>query len=195
LGHLAVKHHFCQRYILLLKAPKSRITGQQSMDRVCNMIQMIEAMKGICWSIKHPCDVYIAIGSFADMNRLPDFDDMVAHPALIVPQKIPMDEDAILPNFPNLVEAVSSEFNATPFDMAHNIPFHEIQAHVALHIWPHSIKISPNQSGPHDIPNNMFCNSQILYQKCHPSEPSSEENEASLLAMENRLFDHVCKTP
>jgi hypothetical protein len=35
----------------------------------------------------------------------------------------------------------------------------------------------------------MFCNSQILSQKC-PSEPSSEENEASLLTKENNhIFD------
>jgi hypothetical protein len=78
--------------------------------------------------------VSIAIGAFADMDRLPDFDKMVAHPALLVPQKIPVDEDAILPYFPNLVEAVPGEFNATPFVMAHNIPFHELQVHVALHI-------------------------------------------------------------
>jgi hypothetical protein len=93
-------------------------------------------------------------------------------------------EDAILPYFPNLDEAVPGEFNATPFVVVHNIPFREIQACVALHIWPHSIKISPEQSDPYDIPNNMFCNSQIISQKC-PSEPSSEENEARLLTMES----------
>jgi hypothetical protein len=32
LGHLVVKHHFHQRHIIHLKAPKARITGQQSMD-------------------------------------------------------------------------------------------------------------------------------------------------------------------
>jgi hypothetical protein len=37
------------------------------------------------------------------MDRLPDFDEMVAHPALLVLQKIPVDEDAILPYFLNLV--------------------------------------------------------------------------------------------
>jgi hypothetical protein len=36
----------------------------------------------------------------------------------------------------------------------------------------------------------MFCNSQILSQKCQ-SEPSSEENEASLLTMKNIFFDHL----
>jgi hypothetical protein len=44
-------------------------------------------------------DVSIAIGALADMDRLPDFDKMVAHPALLVPQNIPVDEDAILPYF------------------------------------------------------------------------------------------------
>jgi hypothetical protein len=35
-----------------------------------------------------------------------------------------------------------------------------------------------------------FAIPKILSQKC-PSEPSSEKNEASFLAMENRLFDHL----
>jgi hypothetical protein len=78
--------------------------------------------------------VSIEIGAFADMDRLPHFDKMVAHPALLVPQKIPVDEDAILPYFPNLLEAVTGEFNATQFFMAHNIPFHELQARVALYL-------------------------------------------------------------
>jgi hypothetical protein len=108
--------------------------------------------------------VSIAIGEFADMECLPDFDEMVAHLALLVPQKIPVDEDAILPYFPNLVEAVPGQFNATPFVMAHNIPFHELQACVALHILPHSIKLSPDRSDPYDISNDTFCNSQILSQ-------------------------------
>jgi hypothetical protein len=85
--------------------------------------------------------VSIAIGVFAHMDSLPNFDDMVVHPVLLVSQKIPVDEDAILPYFHNLVEAVTGEFNTTPFAMAHNIPFHEIQAHAALLIWPYSIKI------------------------------------------------------
>jgi hypothetical protein len=151
---------------------------------------MIENMKGIFWSIKKNGDMYITIGAFADMDRLPDFDKMVAHPVLLVPQKIPVDEDAILPYFPNLVEAVPSEFNATPFVVAHNIQFHELQACVALHVWPHSIKISPDQSDPYDIPNDMFCNSQILSQNSM-SKPTKEDYDASLLAMETRVFDHL----
>jgi hypothetical protein len=51
-------------------------------------------------------DVSIAIGAFVDMDLLPDCHKMVARLALLVPQKIPVDEDAILPYFPNLVEAV-----------------------------------------------------------------------------------------
>jgi hypothetical protein len=190
LGHPAVKRRFCQRYIFLLKAPKGRTTGQQSMDHTCNMVQMIETMKVIFWSVKKNGDVSIAIRAFADMDRLPGFDEMVAHPALLVPQKIPVDEDTILPYFPNLVEAVPGEFNATPFFMAHNILFHELQARVALHIWPHSIKLSPDQSDPYDIPNDTFCNSQILSQKFMP-KPTKEDNDASFLATENRLFDHL----
>jgi hypothetical protein len=242
----AVKHQFCQRYIILIKALKARATGQQSMDHTCNMIQIIKTMKGIFWSVKKSGDMYIAKGEFADMYRLPDFDKMVAHPVLLVLQNIPVDEDAILPYFPNLVEAAPDEFNATPFVMAHNIPFHELQACVALHIWPHSIKISPDpldedailpyfpnlveaapgefnatpfvmahnipfhelqacvalhmcphsikispdQADPYDIPNNKFCNSQILSQN-GMSEPTKENNDASLLAMENRLFDRL----
>jgi hypothetical protein len=134
--------------------------------------------------------VSIAIGAFADTDRLPDFDEMVAHPVLLEPQKIPVDEDAILPYFPNLLEAVPVEFNATPFVMTHNIPFHELQACVALHIWPHSIKLSPDQSDPYDIPRGTFCNSQILSQNCI-SKPTKEDNDASLLAMENRLLDRL----
>jgi hypothetical protein len=154
------------------------------------MIQMIKTLKGIFWSVKKNCEVSIAIGAFADMDRLPDFDEMVAHPALLVPQKIPVNEDAILPYFPNLVEAVPRNFNATPFVMAHNILFHELQDCVALHIWPHSIKLSPDQSDSYNIPNNTFCNSQILSQNCM-SKPTKEDNDASLLAMENRLFDRL----
>jgi hypothetical protein len=127
LGHPAVKSQFCHGYIFPIKAPKARATGRQSMDHTCNMIQMIETMKGIFWCIKKG-DASIDIGALADMEFLPDFDKMVAHPALRVPQKIPVDEDAILPYFPNIVEAVSSEFNATPFIMARNITFHEMQA-------------------------------------------------------------------
>jgi hypothetical protein len=153
LGHPAFKR-FCQRYILSIKAPKARATGRQSMDHTCNMIQTIETMKGIFWSIQKG-DVSIAIGAFVDMDFPPDFDKIVAHLALRIPQKIPVDEDAILPYFPNLIEAVPGEFNATPFIMAHNILFHELQARVVLYIWSHSIKISPDQSDPYDIPNDL----------------------------------------
>jgi hypothetical protein len=73
----------------------------------------------------------------------------------LVPQKIPVDKDVILPYFLNIVEAVPGEFNVTPFAMAHNIPFHELKARVALHIWPHYIKLSPAQSDPYYIPNDM----------------------------------------
>jgi hypothetical protein len=70
--------------------------------------------------------------------------------------------------------------------MAHTIPFHELQARVALHIWRHSIKISHDQSDPYDIPNDtLFYNSQKL------SKNSKEDNNTSLFAMENHLFDHL----
>jgi hypothetical protein len=98
------------------------------------------------------------------MDRLPNFDAMVAHPELLMLQKIPVDEDAILPYFTNIVEAVPGEFNAKSFVMAHSIPFHELQACVALHIWSYSIKIPPDQLDPYNIPNNTFCYSQILSQ-------------------------------
>jgi hypothetical protein len=83
LGNPAVKHYLCQRYIHLLKAPKTRIKCQQSMDHTFNMIQMIETMKGMFWYIKHHGDVSIAICASADMERLTEFYDMVAHPALL----------------------------------------------------------------------------------------------------------------
>jgi hypothetical protein len=131
----------------------------------------------------------IAIVAFAYMDRLTDFDKMVAHhPALLIPHNIPVDEDTILSYFPNVVEAVPAEFIAMPFVMAHIIPLHELQACVVLHIWPHSIKISPDQSDPYDIPNDTFCNSQILSQNCM-SKPTKEDKDASLRAMENHLFD------
>jgi hypothetical protein len=138
------------------------------------------------WSIKRHGDVYVAIGAFEDMDRLPEFDEMVAHPALLVPQNIPVHEDAILPYFPNLVEAALGEFNAAPFVMAHNIPFHELQARVDLHFWPHSIKISPDQSDPYDITNDTCCNSQILSQNVM-SKSTKEDNDTNLLATENRI--------
>jgi hypothetical protein len=132
-------------------------------------------------------DVSIAICAFADRDGLPDFDEMVAHPALLVPQKIPVDEDAILAYFTNIVEAVPNELNVTPFVMAYNIPFHELQACFAFHIWPQSIKLSPDQSDPYGTPNDTFCKSQILSQNCM-SKPTKEDNAYSCLATENRLF-------
>jgi hypothetical protein len=99
---------------------------------------------------------------------------------LLVLQKIPVDEDAILPYFPNLMEAVPGEFNAASFIMAHKNKFHEVQAHVTLHICPHSsIKISPDQSDPYDIPNDTFCNSQIISQN-FMSKPTKEDKPVSL---------------
>jgi hypothetical protein len=74
--------------------------------------------------------------------------------------------------------------------MAHNIPFHERKSRGALHILPHSIKISPDQLDPYDIPNDTFCNSQILYQNCM-SKQTKEYNHSSLLAMANHLFEHL----
>jgi hypothetical protein len=53
------------------------------------MIQMIETMKGIFLSENG--DVSIAISAFVDMDHLPNFDEMVAHPVLLIPQKISVD--------------------------------------------------------------------------------------------------------
>jgi hypothetical protein len=74
--------------------------------------------------------------------------------------------------------------------MAYSIPSHELQARVGLNIWPHSINISPDQSDPYGVPNDMFYNSQILSQNCM-LKPTKEDNEASLIAMENLLFDRL----
>jgi hypothetical protein len=133
--------------------------------------------------------VSIAIGTFADMDRLTDFEKwwLIRRYSFRIRfqwTKTPFSY------FPNLVEAVLGKFNATPFLMAHNIPFHELQARVALHIWPHSIKISADQSNPYDIPNDTLCNSQILSQKCMP-KTNKEDNDSSLLVMENGLFDRL----
>jgi hypothetical protein len=120
------------------------------------MLQIIKSLKEICWSNQHHGDMHNSIGAFTDMDHLPYSDDMVAHPALLTPHMILVDKDVMLPYFPNLVEAVPGHFNATPFFMAHSIPFDEIQVCVVLHvICPHSIKISPDQSDPYDIPNDM----------------------------------------
>jgi hypothetical protein len=148
------------------------------MDLKCNMLQMIETLKGILWSVKHHDDVLIAIGAFAHMDRLPDFDDMAAHPILLVPQKIIVDEDASLPYFPNLVDAAPGELNATPVVMAHNIPFDEIQAHIALHIFSHSIKISSDQLDPYDIPNDMFAIPKLYLRSVHHNHPVKKTKPA-----------------
>jgi hypothetical protein len=58
---------------------------------------MIKTMEGICWSIKRHWDGSIVIDAFADMDRLHKFDEMVAHPALLMSQKISVDEAATLP--------------------------------------------------------------------------------------------------
>jgi hypothetical protein len=154
------------------------------------MIRMIGTMKGIFWYVNKSGGMSIAIVAFADMDRLTDFGEMVAHPELLVPQKIPVDEDAILPYFPNLVEAVLGEFNVTPFVMEHTIPLHELEDRVALHIWPYSIKTPHDQSDPYEISNDTFCNSQILSQKCM-SKPTKEDNDASLISTENHIFDRL----
>jgi hypothetical protein len=86
------------------------------------------------------------------------------------------------------VSILEVESNATPFIMAHIIPFHELQARVALHIWPHSIKLSPDQSDPYGTPNTVSCNSHILSQNCM-SKLTKEDDDASLIATENRIFD------
>jgi hypothetical protein len=95
-------------------------------------------------------------------DRLPDVDEMVAHPALaLVPHKmqIPVEEDALLSYVPNLVEAVrypAISMRCQHFFMARNILFHELQARGALHIWPHSIKLPPDPSDPYDILNDTY---------------------------------------
>jgi hypothetical protein len=84
--------------------------------------------------VKRHGDVSIAVGACADMDRLPDFNGMVAYPALSPQHKIPSKEGAILPYFPNLIEARLGEFNATPFVMAHNIPIDKILRKAAFKI-------------------------------------------------------------
>jgi hypothetical protein len=123
------------------------------------------------------------------MDRLPDFNGVVAYPALLVPHKIPSKEGAILPYFPNLVEAISGEFNATPFVMAHNITIDEILTKVAFKIWPHSIKLSSDQTDRHDITSETFCKTQIISQQSRGQELDlTTAFDASLLAMENLLY-------
>jgi hypothetical protein len=118
--------------------------------------------------------MYIVIDAFADMDHFPNFDDIVAHPALLVPQKIPVHKDSILPYFSNLVVDVPGKFNATPFVMAHNIPFHKIQARVALYIWSHSIKISPDQSVPYNTPHTYFAIPKFYLRSVHLNHPAKK---------------------
>jgi hypothetical protein len=138
LVHPAVKRQFCQRYILLQKSPKARTMGRQSTDHICNMIQMIETMKGIFLSIKRHDAVSIAIGYFEDMDRLPDFYKMADHPALLVPQKIPVDEDAILPYFPKPTEAILGDSMRHHFSW--NTTFSFMNSKLMLHcIFGHTL--------------------------------------------------------
>jgi hypothetical protein len=126
------------------------------------------------------------------MDRLPDFNGVVAYPALLAPHKILSKEGAILPYFPNLVEAISDKFNAMPFVMAHNIPIDKILRKAAFKILPHSIKLSSDQTDPYDIKSETFCNTQILSQQSRGQELDlTTDFDASLLAMENRLYDRL----
>jgi hypothetical protein len=88
------------------------------MDVACSLLQMTDTLKQVFWMIKRHGDVSIAVGAFVDMDRLPDFNGVVAYPDLLAPQKNLSKEGAILPYFPNLVEAIPGEFNATSFFMA-----------------------------------------------------------------------------
>jgi hypothetical protein len=107
----------------------------------------------------------LAIGAFADMHRLPDFDEMVAHPALLVPQKIPVDEDEILPYFPNLVEAEPGEFNATPFSW--HTTFRFMNSKLVLHcIFGHTL------SNYHPIKRTPMT-SQMIHFVTHKHSPKS----------------------
>jgi hypothetical protein len=127
-----------------------------------------------------------------DMDRLPDFEGVVAYPALLVPHKIPSKEGVILPYFPYLVEAISGEFNATPFVVAHNIPIDEILRRAAFKIWLHSIKMSSDQTDHYDITSLTFCKTQVLSQQSRGQELDlTTAFDASFLAMENRLYDRL----
>jgi hypothetical protein len=118
------------------------------MDVACSMLQMTETLKQVFWMVKRHGDIFIAVGVFADRYRIPDFNEVVAYPALLTPQKNRSKEGAILPYFPNLVEAIPGEFNATPFVMAHNIPMDEILRNAAFKNLAtlHKIVIRPNRS-------------------------------------------------
>jgi hypothetical protein len=118
------------------------------MDFACSMLKMTETLKQFFWMVKQHGDVSIVVGTCADMDRLPDSNGVVAYPALLAPHTIPSKEGAILSYFPNPVEAISGEFNATPFVIAHNIPINKILRKAAFKIWPHSIKLLSDQTNP-----------------------------------------------
>jgi hypothetical protein len=165
LGHSGVQCLYCHHYLLVIKAPLARDTGRRSMDIACSMPQTTETLKQVFWMVKRHGDVSIAVGACADMDRLPYFNGVVAYHALLAPHKIPSKEGDILSYFPNLVEVLSGEFNATPFVMAHNIPIDESPRKAAFKIWPHSIKLSSDQTDPYDITSETFCNTQIISQQ------------------------------
>jgi hypothetical protein len=186
LGHPAIKCIFCQCYIILLKSPKSSNTGQQSMEHTRNILQMIETLKIIFWSVKRHGDVSIAIGAFADMDHLPDFNDMVDHPALPVPRIFQWLKKNFTFTFP--ISCKLHPANSMQHRLSLRTTFPLMKSELMLHcIFGHTLS---KYHLPYAIPNDIFCNSQILSQNC-PSEPSSEEHEASLLAMENHIFDHL----
>jgi hypothetical protein len=165
LGHPGIRRLYCHHYLLVLKAPLAGDTGWRSMDVACSMLQMIETLKQAFGMVKRHGDVSIAVWACADMDRLPNFNGVVDYPALLAPHKIPSKEGALLPYCPNLVDAISGEFNAMPFVMAHNIPIDEILRKAAFKIWPHSIKLSSDQTDVYDITSETFCNTQIISQQ------------------------------
>jgi hypothetical protein len=138
-------------------------------------------MKLIFWSIKRHGDVSISIVAFADMDPLPDFDEMVAHPGLLVLQKIPFQwmKMQFCLTFPILWRPYLSS------SMRHHLSWHTIFRfmksklvfRVALHIYLATYNLSkyhPINWTPiyYDIRNDtFFCNSQIiLSQNCMYAE-------------------------
>jgi hypothetical protein len=192
LGHPDIRRLYCHRCLLVFKAHLARDTGRRSMDVACSMLQMTETLKQVFWMVKQHGDVSIAVGACADMDRLPDFNGVVVYPALLTPHKHPSKEGAILSYFPNLVEAISGKFNATPFVVAKNIPIDKIIRKAAFKIWPHSIKLSSDKTYPYDIISETFCNTQILSQQYRGEELDlTTAFDANLLAMENRLYEKM----
>jgi hypothetical protein len=103
LGHPGVRRLYCHHCLLVLEAPLARDTGRSSMDIACSILQMTETLKQVFGMFKRHGDVSIAVGACVDMDLLPDFNGVVAYPALRAPHKIPSKEGDILPYFPNLV--------------------------------------------------------------------------------------------